>query len=180
MDNIDSSAIKRDPSDREAKPLPPGTKAHDFTLRTAPDKTVSLSDYRGRNVILSFYPADFSPVCTGQLSLYNELLPEFERYNATVLGISVDGIWSHMAFEKSRNLHFPLLSDFQPRGEVSRKFGVFREDDGMDDRALFVIDGDGVIRWSYVSPLNVNPGAEGILKALEDMKAKEGRVAATV
>ena len=180
MENVDSSAVKRNPAPEVSHPLKPGTKAPDFDLRTSPDRTVKLSDYRGKNVILAFYPADFSPVCTGELSLYNELLPEFKKYNADVLGISVDGVWSHMAFEKSRNLHFPLLSDFQPRGAVSKEYGVYREKDGMSDRALFVIDGNSIIRWSYVSPLNVNPGADGILKALEGIREKGGQIAAAV
>src|SRR6058998_3802715 len=95
--------------------LPIGTVAPDFTLNSTPDQKVSLSDFRGRPVVLVFYPADWSPVCTDQLSLYNQLLPEFERYNRPeILGISVDGIWSHIAFAKDRSLRFPILSDFEP------------------------------------------------------------------
>ena len=180
MENVDSSAVRKDPSQKVSKPLSPGTPAPDFNLRAGHDKIVKLSDYRGRPVILAFYPADFSPVCTDELALFNEVLPEFERYGAAMLGISVDGIWSHQAFAKSRNLSFPLLSDFEPKGEVSRAYGVYREQDGMSERALFVIDGDGVIRWSYLSPLKVNPGAEGILKALEDLQAGGERAAAAV
>ncbi|WP_424358712.1 peroxiredoxin [Methanocella sp. MCL-LM] len=180
MENIDSSAVRKDPSQKVSKPLSPGTQAPDFTLRAGKDKTVKLSDFRGRPVVIAFYPADFSPVCTDQLALYSEVLQEFQRYDAAVIAISVDGIWSHQAFSKSRNLNFPLLSDFEPKGEIARAYGVYREKDGMSERALFVIDADGVIRWSYVSPVHVNPGAEGILKALEDLKARGGRVAATV
>lgn len=180
MENIDSSAVRKDPSEKTSKPLSPGTRAPDFNLRAGPDRTVKLSDFRGRPVILAFYPADFSPVCTDELALFNEVLPEFERYGAAMLGISVDGIWSHQAFAKSRNLGYPLLSDFEPKGEVARAYGVYRYQDGMSERALFVIDADGIIRWSYLSPLKVNPGADGILKALEDLKARGGQVAATV
>jgi peroxiredoxin len=153
--------------------LPAGTPAPDFTLRTTPDQTVSLSEFRGQPVILAFYPADWSPVCGDQMGLYNEILPEFQRFGAELLGISVDGIWCHLAFAHDRKLHFPLLSDFEPKGDVARRYGVYRGHDGHSERALFVIDGDGVIRWSYVSPVGVNPGADGILNALEAIQATE-------
>ena len=97
------------------------------------------------------------------------------RFNAELLGISVDGVWSHLAFSKDRNLHFPLLSDFEPKGSVARKYGVYRQQDGTTERALFVIDSEGVIRWSYVSPIGINPGAEGILKALESLSEPSKR-----
>ena len=150
-----------------ATPLPAGTRAPDFALSSAPGRTVSLADFRGRPVILAFYPADWSPVCGDQMALYNEVLPEFERYNAQLLGISVDGTWCHAAFARDRKLHFPLLADFEPKGAVARRYGAYREGDGFSERALFVVDGDGVVRWSYVSPVDVNPGADGILRALE-------------
>ena len=120
-----------------------------------------------------FYPADWSPVCTDQLALYQELAPEFEKLDAELLGISVDGSWCHRAFAKDRNLRFPLLADFEPKGQVSRAYGVYRDQDGTSERALFVLDPDGVVSWSYVSPKEVNPGADGILRALEDL-AKKG------
>jgi peroxiredoxin len=154
-------------------PLPPGTPAPDFQLPSAPDRTVTLQELRGRPVILAFYPADWSPVCGDQMTLYNEVLAEFQRYDAALLGISVDGVWCHAAFARDRNLHFPLLSDFEPKGAVARRYGAYREGDGFTERALFVIDGDGIIRWSYVSPLTVNPGADGILAALESLGAPE-------
>jgi peroxiredoxin len=148
-----------------------GNSAPDFTLKTTPDQTVSLKDFRGRPVILAFYPADFSPVCGDEMTLYNEILPEFQRFGAEIVGISVDGVWCHIAFSKDRNLHFPLLSDFEPKGEIARKYGVYRNKDGVCERALFVIDKDGIIQWSYVSPIGVNPGAEGLLKALESLSS---------
>jgi peroxiredoxin len=154
-------------------PLPPGRPAPDFTLYSTPDQTVTLSDFRGRPVILAFYPADWSPVCSDQTALYNEILPEFQRFDAQLFGISVDGKWCHNAFSNSENLHYPLLADFQPKGEVARAYGVYRDKEGVADRALFVIDPEGIIRWSYVSPIGVNPGAEGILQALEALPAKE-------
>ena len=155
--------------DRRAAPLPPGTPAPDFELQATPDQTVSLADFRGQPVILVFYPEDWSPVCSDQLGLYQQLLPEFQKFDAVLLGISVDGIWSHIAFAKDRNLHFPLLADFEPKGEVAREYGVYRAKDGTTERALYVIDGDGTVSWSYVSPVGINPGADGILRALEEL-----------
>jgi peroxiredoxin len=150
-----------------------GTKAPDFILPTTPDQKVSLSEFKGRNVILVFYPADWSPVCGDQLALYNELREQFENLNASLVAISVDGIWCHLAYEKDRSFHFTLLSDFEPKGEVARRYGVYRQQEGISERALFVIDGEGVIRYSYVSPVGVNPGAAGILKALHNIATKE-------
>jgi peroxiredoxin len=152
--------------------LAAGSPAPDFSLRATPDQIVSLSDFRGRPVILAFYPADWSPVCGDQMALYNEILGEFHRLNAELLGISVDGAWCHLAFAQDRRLHFPLLADFEPKGHTARSYGVYRTDDGTSERALFVIDGTGVIRWSYVSPVGVNPGGEGILRALEALNAE--------
>jgi peroxiredoxin len=151
--------------------LPPGTPAPDFSLPATPDQSVALSEFRGRPVVLVFYPADWSPVCGDQVALYNEVLPEFEQYGAQVLGVSVDGPWCHAAFSHERKLRFPLLADFEPKGAVARRYGVYRDGDGTSERALFVIDADGVIRWSYVSPVGVNPGANGILAALERINA---------
>src|SRR5215470_11430502 len=136
--------------DSRTEPLAPGTQAPDFTLRCTPDQSLSLAELRGRPVILVFYPEDWSPVCSDQLGLYQQLVPEFQRFNAQLLGISVDGIWSHVAFAKDRNLHFPLLADFEPKGAVARTYNVYRAEDGTSERALYVVDGDGIIRWSYV------------------------------
>jgi peroxiredoxin len=132
---------------------------------------VSLAELRGKPVILAFYPADWSPVCSDQMALYQEVLPEFQRFNAELLGISVDGVWSHLAFAEQRNLRFPLLADFEPKGEMARLYRVYRAEDGTAERALYVIDADGIVRWSYVSPVDVNPGADGILRALESLEA---------
>ena len=153
--------------------LPPGTPAPDFTLPSGPEQNLSLRDLRGRPVILAFYPADWSPVCGDQVALYNEILPEFERLGAQLLGVSVDGPWCHAAFASNRKLRFPLLADFEPKGEVARRYGAYRDGEGVSERALFVIDAEGVVRWSYLSPIGVNPGAEGILAALESL-APEG------
>jgi peroxiredoxin len=147
--------------------------APSFSLPAGPDTRVALSNFRGGPVILVFYPADWSPVCGDQLALYNELVDDFNSLNAKVVGISVDGVWCHAAFGNERRLRFPLLADFEPKGEVARRYGVYRSSDGVSERALFVLDGDGVIRWSYVSEIGINPGADGILSALEGM-ARDG------
>jgi peroxiredoxin len=126
-----------------------------------------LSELRGKPVVLAFYPADWSPVCGDELSIFNEILPDLLKYEAKLIGISVDGAWCHDAFAKHKHLHFPLLSDFEPKGRVARSYGAYRETDGVCERALFVIDKDGTIAWSYCSPVAVNPGADGILRALE-------------
>src|SRR3954447_11453794 len=145
----------------------PGQEAPAFELHATPDQTVSLSDFLGRPVVLVFYPADWSPVCGDQIGVYNEMAREFEEYGAQLLGISVDGAWCHRAFSEARKLRFPLLADFEPKGAVSRRYGAYREKDGIAERALVVIDGDGIVRWSYLSPIGVNPGADGIFTALD-------------
>jgi peroxiredoxin len=159
--------------DHGGTPLSPGAKAPDFELASTPDQTVALGEFHGQPVILAFYPEDWSPVCSDQMALYQEVLPEFRKFNAELLGISVDGVWSHLAFAKDRNLHFPLLSDFEPKGGVARAYHFYRAKEGTSERALYVIDAAGIVQWSYVSPVGVNPGADGILRALEKL-GKEG------
>ena len=156
----------------QTKILAAGTPAPDFALQSGPNETMRLSDQRGHPVILAFYPADWSPVCSDQMAVYNEILPEFREYGAALFGISVDGVWCHAAFASNRKLHFPLLSDFEQKGAVSQMYGAYRPKEGISERALFVIDRDGVIRWSYLSPINVNPGADGILSALETLSPR--------
>jgi peroxiredoxin len=153
--------------------LPPGTAAPDFKLHTTPDQAVALSEFRGAPVILAFYPADWSPVCGDQMTLYNEVLSEFRRYKAELIGISVDGVWCHTAYAQTNKLHFPLMADFEPKGAVARSYGVYNQSAGVCERALFVIDAAGIIRWSYVSPMGVNPGADGILSALEALPSSQ-------
>jgi peroxiredoxin len=157
--------------DRQPQPAPlaPGIAAPDFELHDTPDQTVKLSDFRGRPVIVAFYPADWSPVCSDQMVLYQQVLPEFEKYDAQMLGISVDGVWCHLAFANHRNIRFPLLSDFEPKGQVSRTYRSYHQGAGYSERSLFVIDPGGVVCWSYMSPIGVNPGADGILRALDSM-----------
>ena len=159
----------------ESQILSAGTPAPDFELQSGPDKTLKLRELRGRPVILAFYPADWSPVCGDQMALYNEVLDEFREYGAELLGVSVDGAWCHAAFARDRHLHFPLLSDFEPKGEISRRYGVYDDKNGISQRALFVIDANGVIAWSYLSPISVNPGADGIFKALDELAASKAQ-----
>ena len=149
--------------------LQKGTAAPDFELYTTPDQKLRLDDFKGKRLIIAFYPADWSPVCSDQMALYNETLKLFHKHNAEIVGISVDSKWCHLAFCKDRKIHFPLLADFEPKGEVSRAYGAYNEDSGESERALFVIDEDGIIQWSYLSPAGINPGADGILDALEKM-----------
>jgi peroxiredoxin len=151
------------------QPLAQGTPAPDFVLHSTPNEKVALSDFRGRPVILAFYPADWSPVCSDQMALYQEIMPEFQRFNAGLLGLSVDGVWCHNAFARERHIRFPLLADFEPKGEVSRNYHAYRSTDGFSERALYVIDPEGKVHWGYISPVGLNPGADGILRALEDM-----------
>jgi peroxiredoxin len=152
--------------------LQPGTPAPDFSLPVKPGEELRLSSLRGKPVVLIFYPADWSPVCGDQLALYNEIFSEFKKHKAEIIGISVDGVFCHQAYSKSRKLEFPLAADFEPKGKVADQFGVYRTTDGYCERALFVIDKEGIIRWSYLSPIGENPGADGILSALEALDKK--------
>ena len=148
-----------------------GTKAPDFELEGSPGKT-KLSDLLAahRFVVLAFFPASFSSVCTDEMNLFQEARGEFKRLGAQVVGISVDGMWTQQAFAKQGNLQFPVLADFHPKGAVAEKYGVMRSD-GRAERALFIVGSDGVIRYSYVSEIAKNPGVDRLLEALEKMKA---------
>jgi peroxiredoxin len=173
-----SDPLPVDPGAEKVRDVPAiaatGSPAPDFALKATPDQTVSLDQLKGKPIVLVFYPADWSPVCGDQVSLYNEMLSEFEEYRAQIVGISVDGPWCHVAFAKDRKLRFPLLSDFEPKGEVARRYGIYDAKSGVSQRALFVIDADGIVRWKYVSPIGINPGAEGILDALDQFAKKVG------
>ncbi|MGO4551225.1 redoxin domain-containing protein [Lysobacter sp. 2RAF19] len=152
--------------------LEAGKPAPAFKLHATPDQVLTSDELRGKRYVLAFYPADFSPVCGDQMALYNQVLSEFRSRKAELFGVSVDGVWCHQAFTEARNLHFPLLSDFEPKGGVSRAFGAYRESEGVSERALFVVDETGTIAWSYCSPMAVNPGADGILDALDAMDGR--------
>ena len=165
-------------TEKRSSILPAGTVAPDFSLQCSPDRELRLGELRGKPVVLVFYPGDWSPVCGDQLALYNEIHSEFTRHDAQLLGISVDSAWCHAAYAKNRKLEFSLLADFEPKGAVARQYGVYRQKDGTTERALFVIDAGGVIQWRYLSPIDVNPGADGILEALEGL-GSEGSKRAT-
>ena len=152
--------------------LQPGVAAPDFALADRDGTTLTLANLRGKSAVLVFYPADWSPVCGDQVALYNEVLPVFREYGAELFGVSVDSRWCHAAFAENRRLRFPLLADFEPKGAMARRYGAYREQDGTSERALFVLDSAGIVRWSYLSPIEINPGADGILEALELMKTK--------
>src|ERR1041385_9026647 len=171
MSTAIKTSLSRSQVSNGATALPEGTPAPDFALKSTPDQSVKLSEFRGRPVVLVFYPADWSPVCGDQVGLYNEMLAEFQEFQAEIIGISVDGVWCHAAFAHNQRIHFPLLSDFEPKGRIAQLYGVYREAEGVSERALFVIDAEGIIRWSYVSPVGVNPGAAGILAALGRLQA---------
>jgi peroxiredoxin len=146
--------------------LQPGTPAPDFSLAATPDQRVTLSELHGP-VVLIFYPADWSPVCGDELSMFEAAAGLFAADGAQLIGISVDSAWSHIAFKADRKLEFPLLADFHPKGQVARSYGVYRAGDGTTERALFVLDAQHVITWSYVSPVGVSPGVDGALRAVE-------------
>jgi len=149
--------------------LKKGTTAPDFELHSTPDQKLKLSDLKGKKVILAFYPADWSPVCGDQMTLYNETLKLFSKHDAQLVGISVDSKWCHLAFAENHKFHFPLLADFEPKGEVAKAYKVYDEKEGEAMRALYVLDEKGIIYWSYLSPVGMNPGANGILDALEEL-----------
>jgi len=147
--------------------LPTGIIAPGFELYSGPDQKLRLDELRGKKVVLAFYPADWSPVCGSQMNLYNEMEEYFTRYKAQLLGISVDSRWCHAAYGEQNGFYFPLLADFEPKGEISRLYEAYDEKTGECRRALYVIDEDGMIIWSYLSPIDINPGADGILQVLE-------------
>jgi peroxiredoxin len=153
-------------------PLPIGARAPDFALPDPNGQMVRLSDERGKPVVLIFYPLDWSPTCSDQLSLYQSELAEFEQRGAQVLAISVDSLYSHGAWAAVRGLSFPLLADFQPKGAVAKQYQVYREQDGFSERALYVIDGDGIIRYAHVSPqLHHVPDIYELFAALDEIAA---------
>lgn len=150
--------------------LNPGTVAPDFELYATPDQKLKLSELKGKKVVLVFYPADWSPVCSDELTIYNEAAKLFEKYNAQVVGISVDSKWSHTAFSEQHHYHFPLLADFEPKGKVARLYESYDEENGLCNRSIYLIDEEGKIVWNYLSPVGVNPGVDGVLDALDQLK----------
>ncbi len=163
---------------KNQKPLPQGTQAPDFTLRIGNGKLdddaknfFTLSSKPGKNIVLAFYPADWSDVCSSQIAIYNELIPVFHGYNADLLGISVDGTFCHKAFKEHNNIKLTLLCDFEPKGQIAKIYNAYNATLGLCERALYVIDKNGMIRYSYISPMEVNPGAKEILETLKKIES---------
>jgi peroxiredoxin len=151
--------------------IEPGTPAPDFKLRDQEGNVVALEELRGQRTVLVFYPADFSPVCTDQLSVYQEVLPELERRDVQLYGVSVDSAYCHNAFQKSLGISIPLLADFHPKGEVARRFGVYADERGLAKRALVMIGPDLTVEWAYQGPPLEIPGANLIFDALDQHAA---------
>jgi peroxiredoxin len=148
--------------------IEPGTPAPEFSLRDQDGEKVTLESLRGQTTVLVFYPSDFSPVCTDQLNVYQEVLRELEVAGATLIGVSVDSAWTHRAFQQQLGITIPLLADFHPKGEVARRFGVYNEERGVSRRALVLIGPDLEVKWAYESPSPLEiPGANLIFDALE-------------
>jgi peroxiredoxin len=147
--------------------IKPGSPAPEFSLPNHEGKDVSLADFRGRKVMLVFYPLDFSPVCTDQLSLYQEVLGQIEERGASLVGISVDSTWAHRAFREKLGITIPLLADFEPKGAVTRSYGAFLDEVGHGNRSLVLVDEEGVVAWVHDSPTPLEiPGANLIFDAL--------------
>ncbi len=151
--------------------LQPGTPAPDFELPVTPDQKLRLSALRGQPVVLIFYPADWSPVCGDEIAVFNAAKSIFDRYSAQLVAISVDGPWCHTAYAAAKHLHLPLLADFEPKGAVSKAYGIYNEGGGTAGRALFVVDGEGIIQYAHLSPDAINPGADGVLQKLKELSA---------
>jgi peroxiredoxin len=152
--------------------IEPGQPAPDFELRDQDGQKVSLEDLKGQTSVLVFYPLDFSPVCTDQLNVYQEVLPELEERRVKLYGISVDSAFTHKAFRDHLGISIPLLADFHPKGEVSKRYGVYNEEYGNSFRALVMIDPDGIVKWSHQSPTPLEiPGANLIFDALDEQRA---------
>jgi peroxiredoxin (alkyl hydroperoxide reductase subunit C) len=144
-----------------------GEPAPDFTLRDQDGEPVSLADFRGRKVLLVFYPMDFSPVCSDQLSIYQEVKPEIEAKGVTMLGVSIDHAYAHKAFQEKIGVDTTLLADFEPKGEVARAYGSYLDAAGFANRTLVLVDEDGVVAWTHESPSPGEfPGANLIFDAL--------------
>jgi peroxiredoxin len=147
--------------------IEPGTYAPDFQLATGDGGTLTLADLRGSTTVLVFYPFAFSPTCTDQLNLYEEVLDEFKAQGATLYGVSCDSTWSQNAFKEKLGVTIPQLSDFEPKGEVCRAFGVYHPG-GFPQRAIVIIDPEGIVRWSYEAPSPADlPGANLIFDGLK-------------
>ncbi|MDQ3719346.1 MAG: redoxin domain-containing protein [Actinomycetota bacterium] len=149
-----------------------GVQAPDFKLPDQDGNEVALADLAGQRTVLVFYPSDFSPVCTDQLNVYQEVLGELEERGVKLLGVSVDSAWAHKAFQDHLGLSIPLLADFHPKGEVAKAYGLWVDDYGVSARALVMIGPEGIVEWSHQSPSPLEiPGANLIFDALDQRQA---------
>jgi peroxiredoxin len=169
----DSDTFMKSYWDGAIAPLAPGTVAPDFTLPQTPRARLALRGLRGQPVVLAFYPMNWEPVSVEQLALYQDYCGDFDRFEAHLLGLSIDHPHSHAAFAHATQLCFPLLADFLPRGAVARLYGVYREREEVGARALFVLDRRGVIRFSRAYPDPLNPGVDALLTTLEALAAHD-------
>ncbi len=152
------------------QPIAAGAKAPDFTLKDQDQNDVTLSSFQGKkNVVLAFYPLDFSPVCSKEHTCFRDDLKGFEGLNAQILGLSVDSVWAHKAFAQQIGVSYPLLADFHPRGEVAAKFGLYLDDKGITQRATVVIDKQGVVRYVHVNEILQQRDNKEIQKALQQL-----------
>ena len=147
-----------------------GQQAPDFALRANDDKEYKLSDLKGKNVVLAFYPLDFSPVCTNEHSCVRDDLSQFQNLNAQVFGISVDSTWAHKAFAEKLGLKYPLLADFHPKGAVAEKYGVYLAERGITARAVVVIDKAGIVQFTKVYDIPTVPDTKEIINAVQGLK----------
>ncbi len=151
-------------------PIEVGQKAPEFTLKDQNQKDVALKDFRGKNVLLAFYPLDFSPVCSKEHACFKDDFSRFHGLDAEVLGISVDSTWAHKAFADKLGIKYPLLADFHPKGDVAKKFGLYLEDHGITNRATVIIDKEGIIRYLQVYDIPQQRENEQLIKVLNELK----------
>ena len=152
-------------------PIAVGQPAPEFTLKDQSQKEIKLSDYAGkRNVVLIFYPLDFSPICTNEHACFVNDMKQFESLDAQVLGLSVDSVWAHKAFAEKMGIHYPLLADFQPRGAVGDKFGVYLADKGITGRAIAVVNRSGKLAWFKNYDIPSVPDVKEVADAIAQLK----------
>ncbi len=146
-----------------------GQPVPDFTLKNQDQKDVRLRDFRGKNVVIVFYPLDWSPVCTNEHACFVNDMQKFQKLNAQILGISVDSVWSHKAWAEKLGIQYPLLADFQPRGAVGETFGVYMADKGITGRAIAIVDKDGKVAWFKQYEILQVPEVAEVAQALEKL-----------
>jgi peroxiredoxin len=148
-----------------------GQTAPDFTLKDQSQKEVKLSDFAGKkNVVLVFYPLDWSPTCTNEHACFVNDMRQFESLDAAVLGVSVDSVWSHKAYAEKMHINYSLLADFHPKGAMSEKYGVYLPEKGIAGRSIFIIDKGGKVAWMKNYDIPVVPDVKEVATALTHVK----------